>query len=106
MTLPVRLKLEANGRPTTLGQLSLKLWSEIRDTIAMGGLLRDKEQLSLNKIPLLGDIPVLGWLFKNKGKDIEKVNLLMFMTPSIISPYETQASLVTETAVRRKRVKR
>lgn len=66
-----------------------------RDTIAMGGLLRDKENVSFNKIPLLGDIPVLGWLFKNKNRTIEKVNMLFFLTPRILSPYEQNASMKT-----------
>ncbi len=59
-----------------------------RDTIAMGGLMRDKELNSTSKVPLLGDIPILGWLFKNTTKTIEKVNLLFFMTPKILSSYE------------------
>lgn len=59
-----------------------------RDTIAMGGLMRDKELNSVSKVPLLGDIPVLGWLFKNTTKTVEKVNLLFFMTPKILSSYE------------------
>lgn len=59
-----------------------------RDTIAMGGLMRDKELNAVSKVPLLGDIPVLGWLFKNTTKTVEKVNLLFFMTPKILSSYE------------------
>jgi general secretion pathway protein D len=54
----------------------------------MGGLMRDKELNSVSKVPLLGDIPVLGWLFKNTTKTVEKVNLLFFMTPKILSSYE------------------
>jgi general secretion pathway protein D len=42
----------------------------------------------VNKVPLLGDIPILGWLFKNQTKSTSKTNLLMFMTPRILSPYE------------------
>jgi general secretion pathway protein D len=63
-----------------------------RDTLAMGGLLRDREEVSFNKVPVLGDIPFLGWLFKNKSKTVTKVNLLFFLTPKIISPYEKEAS--------------
>jgi general secretion pathway protein D len=54
----------------------------------MGGLMRDKELNAVSKVPLLGDIPVLGWLFKNTTKTVEKVNLLFFMTPKILSSYE------------------
>jgi general secretion pathway protein D len=63
-----------------------------RDTIAMGGLMRDKELNNTTKVPLLGDIPILGWLFKNTKKSIEKVNLLFFMTPKILSNYEKSNS--------------
>lgn len=59
-----------------------------KDTIAMGGLMRDKENTTVSKVPLLGDIPVLGWLFKNSRKSVEKVNLLFFMTPKILASYE------------------
>ena len=59
-----------------------------RDTIAMGGLMRDREESSVNKVPLLGDIPVLGWLFKNTRTSTTKVNLLLFLTPRIMSPYQ------------------
>lgn len=62
------------------------------DTIAMGGLLRNRENVSTSKIPLLGDIPVLGWLFKSKSKEIQKTNLLFFLTPKILSPYDKTAS--------------
>jgi general secretion pathway protein D len=58
------------------------------DTIVIGGLIRDKIQESVSKIPLLGDIPVLGWLFKSKETSIQKTNLLVFMTPHIVRQYE------------------
>jgi general secretion pathway protein D len=44
----------------------------------------------------LGDIPVLGWLFKNKSRTVEKVNILFFMTPKILSPYAKTASANTK----------
>jgi general secretion pathway protein D len=67
-----------------------------RDTVAMGGLLRDRETITSNKVPILGDIPVLGWLFKNKSRNLTKVNLLFFMTPKIIAPYDKTASQNTK----------
>lgn len=73
-----------------------------KDTLAMGGLMRDKESETVSKVPLLGDIPVLGWLFRNKKKTNEKVNLLFFLTPKIISPYEkAQASNLKDMINRR-----
>ncbi len=58
------------------------------DTIVLGGLIRDKTEEVVNKIPLLGDIPLLGWLFKSKTTSTSKNNLLIFMTPHIIRQYE------------------
>ena len=58
------------------------------DTIAMGGLMKDKEVVSNSKVPLLGDIPVLGWLFKSTKKEKTKTNLLFFLTPKILASYE------------------
>ncbi|OFZ20913.1 MAG: type II secretion system protein GspD [Bdellovibrionales bacterium RIFOXYA1_FULL_36_14] len=58
------------------------------DTIAMGGLMKDKEVVSNSKVPLLGDIPVLGWLFRSTKKDKTKTNLLFFLTPKILASYE------------------
>lgn len=84
-----------NGQATTTRSAVTEVMVKDRDTIAMGGLLRDEENVSFTKIPLLGDIPVLGWLFKNKSRTVRKVNLLMFMTPRILSPYEEHASKET-----------
>ena len=54
------------------------------DTIVLGGLMRDSEAPIVHKIPILGDIPILGWLFKRRTRIIEKLNLLIFLTPRII----------------------
>ncbi len=77
-----------NGVGTVVRSLNTTVVCRDKDTIAMGGLMRDKEINTVNKVPLLGDIPVLGWLFKNTKKEVEKVNLLFFMTPKILSSYE------------------
>lgn len=73
-----------------------------RDTMAMGGLLRDREIIENTKVPILGDIPVLGWLFKNKSRTVEKVNLLFFMTPKILAPYAKTASTNTKEVLERR----
>lgn len=83
------------GVPTTTRSAITEVMVKDRDTIAMGGLLRDKDTVTFNKIPLLGDIPVLGWLFKSKSRTLEKVNLLFFMTPKILAPYDKTASAHT-----------
>ncbi len=59
-----------------------------RETMVIGGLIRDNLMTSESKVPLLGDIPLLGWLFKYKTTKIEKVNLILFITPYIIKNEE------------------
>lgn len=58
------------------------------DTIVMGGLVRDSAKESVRKVPILGDIPVLGWLFKSKSNESAKSNMLIFITPKIVRQYE------------------
>ncbi|MBI4868765.1 MAG: hypothetical protein HY816_17645 [Candidatus Wallbacteria bacterium] len=57
---------------------------ENRTTIVMGGLIQEEERKSETRIPLLGDIPVLGHLFRDTQTTKVKSNLLVFMTPNII----------------------
>jgi general secretion pathway protein D len=59
------------------------------DTVVLGGLTRDKSTENINKVPLLGDIPILGWLFKSRNAIVEKTNLMLFITPKIIRQYES-----------------
>ena len=54
------------------------------DTAVLGGLMRDDESVVETKVPILGDIPVLGWLFKSSTVHRQKLNLLVFITPKII----------------------
>lgn len=52
-------------------------------TVVIGGLIKDKTIDSENGIPFLKDIPLLGWLFKNKKKSKDKTELLIFITPEL-----------------------
>ncbi|MBJ6750794.1 type II secretion system secretin GspD [Geomonas anaerohicana] len=54
------------------------------DTVLIGGLIQDTDQETESKVPLLGDIPGLGWLFKSKSTKRDKTNLLIMLTPRII----------------------
>ncbi len=54
-------------------------------TIAITGLIREDTVLRVSKIPLLGDIPFLGALFRRKSKSVERTNLLIFVTPKIVT---------------------
>lgn len=90
------LDTSGNGLATNTRAANTEIMVRDKDTVAMGGLLRDRVEVSTNKVPLLGDIPVLGWLFKSKSKVVRKVNLLFFLTPTIISPYDNKAALNTQ----------
>jgi general secretion pathway protein D len=54
------------------------------EIVALGGLLDDNERRTIEKIPLLGDIPVLGELFKSRSKSRAKTNLMVFIRPTIL----------------------
>ncbi len=60
-------------------------------TIVIGGLVKDQLTESVEKVPLLGDIPILGAAFRNTEKDKEKTELLIFLTPYVVTrPEELQ----------------
>ena len=54
------------------------------DTLAIGGLLQDEQRKGSSKVPGLGDLPILGYLFQEKLNERTKRNLLIFVTPTII----------------------
>ena len=55
-----------------------------QQTVVIGGLITEKIKENVQKVPLLGDIPILGYLFKSTTRITEKTNLLIFITPYII----------------------
>jgi len=60
------------------------------DTLVMGGLIQDNPTATYSKVPLLGDIPGLGWAFRSETKNMQKDNLIIFMTPTIIKDSDFQ----------------
>jgi general secretion pathway protein D len=66
------------------------------DTAVLGGLMQDKDDESVTKIPVLGDIPILGWLFKSKTSTKEKRNLLVFITPKIVRNSDDNAQVLNQ----------
>jgi general secretion pathway protein D len=55
-------------------------------TLVMGGLTREEVKKTSSKVPVLGDIPFLGALFRSKGETSSKRNLLIFVTANLVSP--------------------
>jgi general secretion pathway protein D len=58
------------------------------EIVALGGLLDDNERETIQKVPFLGDIPLLGELFKSRGRSRVKTNLLVFIRPTILRTTE------------------
>ncbi|CAM4098482.1 NolW-like domain-containing protein [Novosphingobium lubricantis] len=55
-----------------------------REIVALGGLLDDNERRTLQKVPFLGDIPILGEAFRSRGRSRVKTNLMVFIRPTIL----------------------
>tara|TARA_B100001964_G_scaffold240594_1_gene310757 strand:+ start:2409 stop:4313 length:1905 start_codon:yes stop_codon:yes gene_type:complete len=55
------------------------------EVIILGGLTKDKETLASSRVPILGSIPGLGFLFRSETKSIEKQNLLVFLRPTVLA---------------------
>ncbi len=67
-----------------------------RHTLVLGGLMEDTDNVTISKVPFFGDIPVLGWAFRNKSIDRRKTNLLIFITPSIVANVAEASELTLE----------
>ena len=69
-----------------IGQKTAETTSVVRDqqTVVIGGLMTDSEVETVEKVPFLGDIPILGYLFRHTRTRTTKRNLLIFLTPYII----------------------
>jgi general secretion pathway protein D len=76
---------EKTGQPTTLKR-EAKTTVVIKDgqTVVIGGLIDETKNNTNYKVPLLGDIPIIGNLFKSRTESLDKKNLYIFLTPHII----------------------
>lgn len=72
------------GPTTTKRSMETTTIAKDQQTIVIGGLVRDNITISERKVPILGDIPFLGWLFKFQSRQTEKLNLLVFLTPTLV----------------------
>jgi len=65
-------------------------------TVVIGGLIDDNRNANETKVPGLGDIPILGWLFKTQGDANQKTNLYVFLTPRVVKTPEEADKLLSE----------
>jgi general secretion pathway protein D len=79
------LESTTDFRPTTLKR-TVETTVMVKDgsTVVIGGLIDDTFSQTEYKVPCLGDVPGLGWLFKTRSKGSEKSNLFIFITPRVI----------------------
>jgi pilus assembly protein CpaC len=79
--------LQVNGYPI-IDSRNVKTNVELRDgeSLVLAGLLQEDQIRTMSKIPLLGDIPILGALFRSTEKDIREKELVFFITPKLIKP--------------------
>ena len=54
-------------------------------TVVLGGIYQQTERNTVSKVPLLGDVPVVGYLFRNTSRTSEKTELLVFITPKVVA---------------------
>ncbi|HEY5944733.1 MAG TPA: hypothetical protein VIV40_04550, partial [Kofleriaceae bacterium] len=91
----VRLEIEQEtkdlgGKDPELGptwaerKLKTQVVVHDQESVVIGGLIQEREIYNVTKVPLLGDIPLLGYLFKYSTKQRKKTNLLILLTPYII----------------------
>jgi type IV pilus assembly protein PilQ len=68
------------------------------ERLVIGGVTNSENEEAVRRVPLFGDIPILGWLFKQRGERTTSTELVVFITPSIVRRDATTASLPSATA--------
>jgi len=67
-------------------QIKSKITIRSGETVVLGGLIESKEVENIKKVPFLGDIPLLGFFFRDRYTSSEKTNLMIFITVNLINP--------------------
>jgi len=81
-----KLESTTDFRPTTLKRtIDTTVIVDNNSTVVIGGLIDDQFADTETKVPILGDIPLLGWLFKSRKTQRQKTNLFVFLTPHVIN---------------------
>ena len=84
------------GLATKVRQIETKVLVDDGQIIVLGGLIEEKLGLTNNKVPLLGDIPVVGGLFNYEERSQAKVNLMVFLRPVVLRDAQASRSLSME----------
>lgn len=91
VVLEVDVNKDSKGEDTRAGfaintqHVKTKVMVENGGTVVLGGIYQQTERNNVNKVPLLGDVPLLGYLFKTSAREHSKTELLVFITPKIVN---------------------
>jgi len=77
--------LTAAGPAINTKKVNTEVLVENGGTVVIGGIFTQDEQNEINKVPFLGDIPFIGYLFQNRVRSTRKTELLVFITPKIVT---------------------
>jgi type IV pilus assembly protein PilQ len=95
--LDVKVNKDSRGQDTASGpaidtkNVQTQVLVENGGTVVLGGIYEQVERSTVTKVPLLGDIPVLGALFKNRQRINDRTELMIFITPRVVSERVTAA---------------
>lgn len=89
-------ELAKNAIATSTRRIKTQIVVNSGDTAVLGGLMKDTDSEQVSKVPVLGDIPILGWLFKSKSTNKSKTNLVVFITPKVVRNPSDSGALVDE----------
>lgn len=82
---PISISSNESAVPIDTTLLTTQVLVDNGQTVVIGGILEEEKSSSISKVPFLGDVPFLGRLFKNTTTSSEKIELLIFLTPRILS---------------------
>ncbi|WP_312952569.1 DNA uptake porin HofQ [Superficieibacter sp.] len=84
--MPGQVLQQADGEVLTIDKQEIETQVEVKsgETLALGGIFSQKNKSASDSIPLLGNIPWLGQLFRHDGKDNERRELVVFITPRLV----------------------
>ena len=81
---------------TTKSEIETTVLADDGEILVLGGLIKEDVQESVNKVPLLGDLPFLGTLFRSSSKSVTRRNLMVFLRPTILRDSVTTKDLSEE----------
>ena len=85
-----------NGPTTSKRAIESSVMVQDGNVIVLGGLMEDSYALGQDKVPLMGDLPVVGALFRNEQRSRKKTNLMVFLRPIVIRDDATSDALVQD----------